>query len=246
VPLLTIEEIVRRTDQGLCKPYLCRAEDGALYFLKGRNANLKGLLAEWFAAHLGAALGLPIPEFVLVHVPEELAVACPFSSAIRDLVDIPVFASRKVMGTQEFRYSLVDQVPAELRRNLLAFDWWVQNSDRTLSDKGGNPNLLWDSAGRRLTVIDHNMAFEGGFKPRDFLDLHPFCRDAPAVFGDCVMRVEFEDRFDSAMKTAWIAAENAWLDACPDEEKEASEQWIDSLRTVVERFRQPGFWEAST
>jgi hypothetical protein len=33
---LTIVEVIKQADQGLSSPFLCRGDDGELYFVKGR------------------------------------------------------------------------------------------------------------------------------------------------------------------------------------------------------------------
>lgn len=33
---LTIVEIIKQAEQGLSSPFLCRGDDGTLYFVKGR------------------------------------------------------------------------------------------------------------------------------------------------------------------------------------------------------------------
>ena len=54
---------------------------------------------------------------------------------------------------------------------------------------GGNPNLLWNPEdGGSLVVIDHNLAFDPDFSERDFLKLHVFADDIPAMFSDFLVR----------------------------------------------------------
>ena len=52
--------------------YLCRAEDGLQYVVKGRSATVLGCIKEWLCAGLGQAFGLPIPNFDILKLPEEL------------------------------------------------------------------------------------------------------------------------------------------------------------------------------
>lgn len=74
---ITIVEIIKKAEQGLSSPFLCRGDDDALYFVKGRASGRASLWAEWLAGHLGQALGLPIPPFHLVDVPAALVRECP-------------------------------------------------------------------------------------------------------------------------------------------------------------------------
>jgi hypothetical protein len=88
-----------------------------------------------------------------------------------------VFGSRNVEGAQEL--GIMDVVHAlrsepEIARTVLLFDWWVKNSDRTLGEKGGNPNLLVKAAIQRIWVIDHNLAFDRDWDHESFFKDHVF------------------------------------------------------------------------
>ncbi|MFV0575553.1 MAG: HipA family kinase [Vibrio sp.] len=52
---ISIDEIIRKMNQGLTEPYLCRADDNRKYVVKGSNALCSGLVKEWLVAHLGRA-----------------------------------------------------------------------------------------------------------------------------------------------------------------------------------------------
>lgn len=42
---MTVEivEILRRSEQGMTKPFICRGDDGEIYFVKGQNAGHRSL-----------------------------------------------------------------------------------------------------------------------------------------------------------------------------------------------------------
>lgn len=181
---LRVVEIVRRMEQGRTQPFLVRTEDDRLYVAKGRSATAAGLAAEWVCAHLGVAAGLPIPPFALLDVPKELVEA--FGAEAAELGAGIAFGSLLQGAVQELPAGRVARIGVELRRRLLAFDWWVENADRTLSERGGNPNLLWTEAGDGLWVIDHNLAFEAQFDERAFFATHVFRAEADALSGDWV------------------------------------------------------------
>jgi hypothetical protein len=85
------------------------------------------------------------------------------------------FGSQQVPSAMEFEVSLTENVPADLRLRILAFDWWIRNHDRGER----NPNLLWSAENRGLHVIDHDQA---GY-PDDasiFWGTHLFKAMAPA------------------------------------------------------------------
>jgi hypothetical protein len=213
--MLQVTEIMRRLEQGMTRPFLVRAEDEALYVAKGRETTQRGLIAEWICAHLAQQLGLTIPAFTLLQVSPELVSA--LGSEVGALGHGAVFGSLQQSGVQEFAVTQLKRVDVEQRRMLLAFDWWVENADRSLSPHGGNPNLLWRATESKLLVIDHNLAFDADFDEAAFFKTHVFRQDADAVFGDLVCRAETSALLDAALscfETAvqGIPPEWLWLD----------------------------------
>lgn len=104
---LRIVEIVRRLEQGATRPFLVRTEDDVLYVAKGRNLPPRERMAEWLAASLTLEVGLPIPEFALLDVPQELIDLLGSGGAA--LGAGLVFGSRWQANAQEFSVSdLVD------------------------------------------------------------------------------------------------------------------------------------------
>ena len=134
-----ITEIIGRSAQGITRPFLFRADDGRLYYVKGNGAGRRALIAEWIAGHLGQRLGLPIPDFRQTIVPTDLI---QFSARddIRDLGAGIGFGSALVENMDELTYLCIEQIDPVLRAKILLFDWWVCNGDRTLTPDGGNPN----------------------------------------------------------------------------------------------------------
>ncbi|WP_409527298.1 HipA family kinase [Rhizobium sp. BK591] len=49
---IEIEEVLRRSDQGVTRPYICRGADGKLYYVKGKDAGYESLVKEWIAGTL--------------------------------------------------------------------------------------------------------------------------------------------------------------------------------------------------
>ncbi len=194
---LQVTEIVRRLDQGMTRPFIVRAEDDELYVAKGRETTQRGLMAEWICAHLATQIGLPVPEFSLLDVPQELTEAMGADGAA--LGAGIVFGSHREANVQEFAVTQLKRIGADQRRLLLAFDWWVENGDRSLTPHGGNPNLLWRASENRLLVIDHNLAFDPDFDETGFFETHVFRGDADALFGDLVCRAETSAAFAEAL-----------------------------------------------
>jgi hypothetical protein len=217
---LQVTEIVRRLDQGMTRPFLVRAENDALYVAKGRETTQRGLIAEWICAHLAKALGLSIPEFTLLDVPQELAEAMGAEGSA--LGAGLVFGSRQETGVQEFAITQLKLIGTDEQRRLLAFDWWVENADRSLTPHGGNPNLLWRAAEHQLLVIDHNLAFDEAFDEAAFFATHVFREERNALFGDLVCQVEF---------SAWLEAALCCFDSAVSSLPEAW-RWVDVARTL--------------
>jgi hypothetical protein len=197
-----IVELIRRSVQGQTQPFICRTDDGAVVYAKGRSANRSGLVAEWICARLGQALGLPMPPFAILDVPQDLIRHAWLPDA-HELGSGPVFGSYRVEDAHELTFSAIGSVPALLRRDVLAFDWWVRNDDRTLSAPGGNPNLLWNPATAALTVFDHNLALGEDFSPAKFFAGHVFRDDAPALFDDLFAPGEYSSRLSSVLAAVW-------------------------------------------
>lgn len=168
--MIQIVEIVGRSEQGVTRPFICRGDDGNTYFVKGIGAGRQSQVYEWIAGGLALELSLPIAPFDIVAVPEELVAVSP---NYRELGAGPAFGSLK-QTIMELNYAMVDEVPVELQQAVLAFDWWIRNNDRMLTESGGNPNLFWEPEEGRLVIIDHNQAFDPRFSVEDFLDYHVF------------------------------------------------------------------------
>lgn len=71
---MTVEivEVIRRSEQRITRPFICRGKDGQTYFVEGKFAGPRSLVCEWIAGSLAKRVGLPIAPFTLVDVPEEL------------------------------------------------------------------------------------------------------------------------------------------------------------------------------
>ncbi|GAB2850084.1 hypothetical protein GCM10027277_17820 [Pseudoduganella ginsengisoli] len=194
---LQIIEILGRSEQGVTKPFICRAENNEIYFVKGRGAGRRSLLCEWIASSMAQRFGLPVAPFEIVEVPQEL-VEIATRDDIGDLGAGPAFGSRRMQIT-ELTVSNVFEIPLEVQMDVLAFDWWIRNGDRNLSDQGGNPNLFWDVVEEGLVVLDHNQAFDDDFSAENFVELHVFRNVRDAISRDLFTRVQLEDRFEQIL-----------------------------------------------
>jgi hypothetical protein len=151
---VTATRYVTPLREGGSMPALVEADDDGLYVVKFRGAGQgpKALAAEIVAAEAARALGLPVPEVVLVDVDPQLGHAEP-DPEIQDLVD----ASAGLNVGLDFLPGSLPFIPARapdgaLSADVVWFDAFVLNVDRTPR----NPNLLrWHG---RTWLIDHGAA----------------------------------------------------------------------------------------
>jgi hypothetical protein len=138
--------------EGGSLPAIVEADDDGLYVLKFRGAGQgpKALIAELIAGEIGRALGLPVPEIVLVDVDAKLGLAEP-DPEIQELLERSVGLNLAL----DFLPGSLTMAPAtfspdpHLASQIVWFDAYVTNVDRTPK----NPNLLvWH---KRLFMIDH-------------------------------------------------------------------------------------------
>lgn len=236
-----IVEIIERSIQGATKPFICRGDDKQIYFVKGRGAGRRSQICEWVAGLLGREMGLPIAEFEIVDIPEELLEER--AEHLNELGAGPAFGSRKCLAA-EFTYSTVGKVPPDLQRDILAFDWWICNGDRALTEVGGNSNLLWDSFEERLIVIDHNLAFDQKLSKKDFLESHVFNSQAQYISKDLGLQNSYSAKF-----TKVLLCLEAILDTIPQEwwfsdpeATVATDFNIQEVRDLLMQCHNNGFW----
>lgn len=206
-----IEEVIRRSEQGMTEPFICRGDNNQTYFVKGIATTRRSQLSEWIAGNLGLALGLPIAPFKIVEIPEELIISgSPLK--LSDLGSGYAFGSKLETDVIELTISSISDIPAAKQQDVLIFDWWVKNQDRMFTQKGGNPNLLWQPESKELVVIDHNQAFDPDFDKDIFSELHVFSKQWNSIFGDLLKPQQYNERFEAAL-TDW----DRICDAIPEE-----------------------------
>lgn len=235
---LQIVEILGPSDQGKCRPYRCRAEDGQIYYVKGRQTNRASLWHEWICAHLAQAFGLALPPFCVVELGEDLLAETPLDW--RDIGVGPAFGSQLHGGAVWMEPSMAANVPITSQRDVLVFDWWVRNSDRLI----GNPNLLWDAGTKKLVVIDHNLAFDANFSVPDFIEHHIFAARWPEISTDLVLQADFSSRLSAALAEATPACENAppewaWMNAEMDLRANFD---MEAVLATLARCATPELW----
>ena len=213
---ITITNVLGRSEQGMTRPFLCAA-GFAEYYVKGAYAGTNSLCCEWVANRL-VNLALPnaplgVPMFQMGEVTRAL-IESSGRADIRDLGAGRVFASLRIHDGQELTWSTAQGWPEETMALLLLLDLWIQNEDRSLSEFGGNPNLLvtqipplldvdpaaalWVDQPRRelLWAYDYNLAFDPDFSRERFFGAH--------VFGGMLRQWpdEFRERMEPLMKAS--------------------------------------------
>jgi hypothetical protein len=151
--------------EGGSMPGLVEADDDGLYVLKfhGAAQGPRVLVSEVIAGEIGRALGLTVPELVLIELNPELAAAEP-DSEIRELVERSGGLNLGVdflPGALPFRPSVGSPVDGDVAADVVWFDALVTNPDRTIR----NPNILvWHG---RNWLIDHGAALYVHYTWRD-------------------------------------------------------------------------------
>ena len=138
--------------EGGSLPAIVEADDLGMYVLKFRGAGQGplALVAELIAGEIGRALGLKVPELVLMEVDATLGRNEP-DPEIRELLRASVglnLALDYLPGSASFD-AAADRVDAGLASHVVWFDAFVTNVDRTPR----NTNLLWWH--KVLYLIDH-------------------------------------------------------------------------------------------
>jgi hypothetical protein len=158
-PLRRLEAIryVTPLREGGSVPAVVELEGGELFVMKLRGAGqgVRALVAEIIVGQLGRALGLPVPELVLVDLPGELAK----TERDQEIQELLVASTGLNMGLAYLSGALMfdaaapgPALGASLASRLVLFDAFTTNVDRTAR----NPNLLWWQGA--LWLIDHGAA----------------------------------------------------------------------------------------
>ncbi len=149
---ITATRYVTPLREGGSLPAIVEADDDGMYVLKFRGAGQgpKALIAEWVAGEIARALGLRVPEIVLVELDRELARTEP-DQEIQDLLRASTglnLALDYLPGSITFD-PVAHALDPDLASAIVWFDALVTNIDRTAR----NTNLLmWH---RQLWLIDH-------------------------------------------------------------------------------------------
>jgi hypothetical protein len=151
--------------EGGSMPGLVEADDDGLYVLKfhGAAQGPRVLVAEIVAGEIGRALGLTIPELVLIELDPRLGAAEP-DTEVRELIERSGGVNLGVdflPGALPYRPAVGPVPDGRSSADTVWFDALVTNPDRTFY----NPNILvWH---KRDWLIDHGAALYIHYTWRD-------------------------------------------------------------------------------
>jgi len=166
-PVVRATRYVAPLREGGSLPALVEAEDDGLYVCKFRGAGQgpRALVAELVAGGVGRALGLPVPDLVVLDVAPELGAAEP-DPEIQDLLRASVGLNAGMdflPGALAFDPAGGEPVDPSFAADVVWFDALTTNVDRTVR----NPNLLvWHG---RTWLIDHGAALYLHHSPGDLV-----------------------------------------------------------------------------
>ena len=153
---VTATRYVTPLREGGSLPALMEADDDGLYVVKfsGAGQGPKALVAELVGGEIGRALGLPVPEIVLVEVDPALGRAEP-DPEIRELLQRSSGLNVGLdflPGSLAFAPAMDPKPSPQLAADVIWFDALITNIDRSPK----NPNMLiWHG---RPWLIDHGAA----------------------------------------------------------------------------------------
>jgi hypothetical protein len=221
--------------EGGSLPAIVEADDDGLYVLKFRGAGqgLKALIAELISGEIARALGLRVPEIVFANLDAVLSRTEP-DPEIQDLLRASAgvnLALDYLPGSITFD-PLVEKIDARLASQLVWFDCFVTNVDRTPR----NTNLLvWH---KNLWLIDHGAAlyFQHAWHNWTEQSRKPFVQVKDHVLLPRAAELEAVDaEFRGRLNTESIAAIVALI---PDDwlTDEGQKEMADEKREVYVRF----------
>ncbi|KUM02754.1 hypothetical protein AWB61_03045 [Chromobacterium sp. F49] len=153
-----------------------------------------------------------------------------------------LFGLQECPSVRWFEAADVYRTTEKFRRDLLVFDYWISNDDRT----PGNSNLLYSDTNNKVIVIDHNLAFNEHVSRQSLIENHIFSEEWPKICADLVSRAQYAERIEQAF-LRWDAARGF----LPEYWKYENDEYdilvdfdIEHAHTRLGCFRSQEFWEA--
>lgn len=235
--MIEITELIRPFEQGVTRPYLCRASDGNEYVVKGTTTTRRGLIAEFVCAHLARCFGLPFPNFGIAYIDPSLSKYA--SSEVKAFGNGELFATELIPGLSEVTFDILQTKGLDLAKELFLFDYWIANGDRTLSEKGGNPNLFYQAQSEKFWVLDHNLAFDSELSTELFNETH-LGRQAWIQSRDLLTREHYQPKLEACLSQL-----SAIFNDIP-EQWEPTDDILNQIKVSLGRATNDNFWEQLT
>jgi hypothetical protein len=225
--------------EGGSLPAIVEGDDDGLYVLKFRGAGqgVKALIAELVGGEIGRALGLKVPEIVLVELDAVLARTEP-DPEIQELIKASGgcnLALDYLPGSIMFDV-LIQEPDSALASEIVWFDAFTANVDRT--PRNANM-LLWH---KELWLIDHGAAFFYQHNWNAFLDnaKNPFRQVKDHILLPFAGEIEKADRELTARLTPDVLREIVGLvpDGWFDEAEEQRPVYLEFLTNRLQGTRE--------
>lgn len=153
---VNVVQYIKPLREGGSLPAIVKADDDFLYVLKFRGAGQgkKALIAELIGGELARAIGLKVPELVLMNLDDSFSKTEP-DEEIQDLLKFSVGLNLGLhfLSSAITFDPLVNKVDPNIASKIVLLDSLISNIDRTAK----NTNLLhWNN---ELWVIDNGASF---------------------------------------------------------------------------------------
>ena len=228
-----IINILRVSEQGVSRPYVCEDETRAVRWCKGNHTGIRAVICEWICARIAARLELPVPEPAILRLD-----AATFGEWRQNRnAEAPVLvtaANQYVFGSLNVEnvkdVFLPDEelkhIDADMLAKIYMFDRLVHNTDRT----DVNSNLLVNGS---VYIIDHNNAFDPDFDAAAFAEEH-ILRE---YYRKCDMEVRSAFRTTVAERINGRFIDEVWSEM-PEEWTELGSDLIppEKIKAVLEDF----------
>ncbi|MDC9580821.1 hypothetical protein PSI15_04415 [Xenorhabdus sp. PR6a] len=190
--VINVVEIIRKMSDGSTEPYLCKCDDGYLYVVKSQPKMPKlQLIHELMASYLAKSINLPMPEIKVVYVSRELLAFMP--CLIGELSEGHAFATKYIPDSAGITYHQAHtKIEKSYQKLIYFFDRLINNSDRNLTEKGGNVNIIYNYKTNGYYLIDHNLAFMSSCELNEF-DYHIFSPINRSWYFDRVDKCELDN-----------------------------------------------------
>lgn len=152
----------------------------------------------------------------------------------------PAFATRFVENASTINIQQArNAVNIQDQKKIFFFDRWISNADRSLTDLGGNVNIIFDAVNNSYFLIDHNLAFAQDTTDDEY-DVHVYSAHGRKWVYDILDEPELADLANNAIGTldqVFNQLPEVWFSS--DEERELIQ---NNITNCLCRVRNKEFW----